>query len=255
MSGSPARGRADHIVITGTAGGIGAALARRFLDDGRRITGIDRHPGPDGLIGHRRFRAVEADTTDETAMASAFDAAWEDSPVGAVIANAAVTDLQHRLAIDLPLDTWRTILRTNVDGAFVTARLAARHMVKQGRGNIVFVTSSLARLSDALPGDAPYCTSKAAIEMLARVMARELAAHGVTVNTLFPSVKIDTGFFAHLAADERADLAPATILNATAAVLVDLPAGGVTGQSLDQERWDRDAGYQAHWLRHGKDTA
>lgn len=244
-----AAAKTDHIIITGTAGGIGAALARHFLGDGRRVTGIDRRPGPDDLVGRPGYRAFEADITDEARMAAAFDAAWGVAPVGAVIANAAVTDTDHRQTVDLPLDTWRRVLRTNVDGAFVTARLAARRMAVQGHGNIVFVTSSLGRLSDALPGDAPYCTSKAAVEMLARVMAGELEATGVTVNTLFPSVKIDTGFFAHLDAGARAALAPATLLNASAGFLVDQPPGGVTGRSLDQERWDRDPDYRASWHR------
>ena len=249
MSGTTAKTKADHIVITGTAGGIGAALARHFLNDDRRVTGIDRRPPPDDLAGRAGFRSFGADITDEARMAAAFDAAWGVTPVGAVIANAAVTDPEHRRVIDLPSDTWCTVLRTNVDGAFVTGRLAAKRMARQGYGNIVFVTSSLGRLSDALAGDAPYCTSKAAVEMLARVMARELAADGVTVNTLFPSVKIDTGFFAHLPDAERHDLAPATILDATAKILVDLPAGGMTGRSLDQERWDRDGDYRAQWQR------
>ncbi len=239
--------RSRHAIITGTAGGIGAALAARFLGVGWRVTGIDIRPSGADLAGAAGFQGVAADITDEAAMGAAMDGAWAAAPVSAVIANAAVTDLRHHNVVDLPLAVWQSVLRVNVDGALITARAAARRMVEQRSGNIVFVTSSLGRLSDALPGDAPYCTAKAAVEMLARVLAKEVASDRVNVNTLFPSVKIDTGFFAHLDASERADLAPPTILNETALFLAAQPPGAITGESLDQQRWDDDEEYRLSW--------
>lgn len=242
-----AGGAAKHIAITGAAGGIGAALVRRFLALGWRVAGIDRAPFADDATAAPGFRALAADVTDEQAMEDAFAAAAADAPLGAVIANAAVTDIDHHEALDLPYATWQRVLRVNVDGAFVTARSAARHMRATGGGNIVFVTSSLAMLDQARAGDAPYCTSKAAVEMLARVLAIELAPHGINVNTLFPSVMIDSGFFAHLAPHERARLAPPSLLDETAAFLAGLPAGAASGRALDQQRWDGDAAYRAAW--------
>ncbi len=244
MTGSHHEAALGHIVITGTAGGIGAALAAHFVTRGWLVTGIDRAPAP-ALEG--AFIGVQADITDEEAMETAFAAAAERGPIRALIANAAVTDLDHHHAVDMPYEVWRNVLRVNVDGAFLTARSAARHMRAGGGGNIVFVTSSLARLSDAQAGDAPYCTSKAAVEMLTRVLAIELAADAINVNTVFPSVIIDTGFFAHWPDAERAKLAPATLLNETAHFLAALPAGAATGGSLDQQRWDDDAAYRAQW--------
>jgi len=230
-----------HVVITGTTGGIGAALAVYFVSCGWTVTGIDRERGPAG------FNTIEADITDEAAMEDAFARAAETAPITAVIANAAVTDLDHHGVIDMPYDTWRRVLRVNVDGAFLTARCAARRMQETGGGNIVFVTSSLARLSDAQAGDAPYCTSKAAVEMLTRVLAIELAPLGINVNTLFPSVMIDTGFFAHWSQQDRARLAPPSLLNETAGYLTTLPPGAATGRSLDQQRWDDDPAYRSGW--------
>lgn len=235
-----------HAVITGTAGGIGAALASDLVDLGWQVTGIDRTPAPAALMQMANYTAVEADITDEAAMEAAFAAAAERGPIRAVIANAAVTDRDHHHVVDMPCDVWRNVLRVNVDGAFLTARCAARRM-REGGGNIIFVTSSLARLADAQAGDAPYCTSKAAVEMLTRVLAIELAPGGINVNTLFPSVMIDTGFFAHWPETERAGLATATLLNETARFLATLPAGAATGRSLDQQRWDEDAAYRARW--------
>ena len=121
------------------------------------------------------------------------------------------------------------------------------------RGNIVFVTSSLAFFREAKSNDAPYCASKSAVEMLMRVLALEVADRGINVNTLFPSVTILTGFFAHLPPEEQAELAPPTILDDDRAVPRRLPPGALTGASLDQQRWDADPAYRAA-LREGKPT-
>lgn len=232
----------DHVLITGTGGGIGLALARAFLSRGWAVTGLDLRPAALEVDGYVH---VTCDITDEAAMERAFDAATARATLQAVIANAAVTDLAHRTVVDQDYATWRKVLDVNVNGAFLTARAAARRMVGAGAGNIVFVTSSLAFLDEAKANDAPYCASKSAVEMLMRVLARELVGTGVNVNTLFPSTRIDTGFFAALSAAERADLDPPTILNETALFLAGLAPGGLTGHSLDQQLWDESAAYRA----------
>lgn len=230
-----------HILITGAARGIGLALARHFIANGWLVSGVDIGGAGMAEPGYSHYRA---DITDEAALGSAFAAAVERGPLDAVIANAALTDLDHSLAVDLDYGTWQRVMRVNVDGAFLTGRLAARAMRGQGRGNIVFVTSSLAFLDQAKASDAPYCASKSAVEMLARVLALELAADRINVNTLFPSVKIDTGFFAHLPDAERSMLARPDLLNETALFLAGLAPGVLTGTSLDQQRWDDDHAYR-----------
>lgn len=231
-----------HIVITGAARGIGKALAERFLAEDWLVTGIDL--GATALADPVYHHAV-ADITDEPAFDAALEAAWNRAPVAAVIGNAALTDLAHRAAIDLPYADWQRILRVNIDGAFLTGRLAGRRMAAQGHGNIVFVTSSLAFLDQAKAEDAPYCTSKSGVEMLARVLALELGPKGVNVNTLFPSVKIDTGFFAHLTEAERAELAPPSILDPAALWLAGRAPFYRGPVSIDQERYDADPAYRA----------
>jgi len=233
-----------QIVITGAAGGIGAALADHFLSRGRAVAGIDIAPFSDRTAAMPDFVGIRSDITDEAALERAFDAIAARGPISTVIANAAVTDLAHSDTLSMLYATWSRVLRINVDGAFLTGRAAARRM---GRGNIVFVTSSLAMLSQAKANDAAYCTSKAAVEMLARVMALELAPMGINVNTLYPSAVIDTGFFAHWSAEQRRVLAPPTILNGAASALADLPPGAVTGRSLDHARWENERAYRCEW--------
>jgi NAD(P)-dependent dehydrogenase (short-subunit alcohol dehydrogenase family) len=235
---------AHSVIISGASSGIGAALARHFLSAGHLVFGIDLVDPVADLAAADGYWHRAADITDEASLDAAFAAAWSSGPVGAVIGSAAVTDIAHRLAIELDYTTWRRILDTNVDGAFLTGRLAARRMIPQGFGNIVFITSSLGRLDEARANDAPYCTSKAAVEMLSKVLAKELAGTGVNVNTLYPLVRIDTGFFAHLPEAERRELARPDILNLSAAFLAGRPPGSLTGESVDQDRFDRDTAYR-----------
>lgn len=230
-----------HLLITGSARGIGRALAEFFCGEGWLVSGIDRDAAGWTMPGYRH---VLAEVTEEPALMAAFAAAAGRAPVDAVIGNAALTDLDHRRAVDLDYAVWQRVLRVNVDGAFLTGRVAARLMAKRGQGNIIFITSSLAFFDQALANDAPYCASKAAVEMFARVLAKEMASHGVNVNTLYPSVKIDTGFFAHLPDAERAELARPDILDAPAAFLAALAPGALTGISLDQRRWDDEPAYR-----------
>jgi 3-oxoacyl-[acyl-carrier protein] reductase len=232
-----------QVVVTGAAGGIGAALAEHFPALGRPVAGLDRRPFPQRLREAPGFLGLPGDLTGEAAVEAAFDAITARAPIAALIANAAVTDLDHHDVLSLPSAIWAEVLRVNVDGAFLTARAAAR---RRAGGDIVFVTSSLA--FEATANDAPSCTSKAAVEMLARVMALALVPRGINVNTLFPRAVIDTGFFARLPEAERRRLRPPTILNASAAFLAGLAAdAAATGRSLDQDAWDRDPAYRAGW--------
>lgn len=233
-----------QIVITGAAGGIGAALCDHFLSLGREVAGIDIRPIPAHRATAAGFMGLSADITDESAIEHAFDSIAARGQIAAVIANAAITDLDHHETVAMPYATWAKVLRVNVDGAFLTGRAAARRMTN---GNIIFITSSLALLSQAKTNDGPYCTSKAAVEMLARVLAKELGDKGINVNTLYPSAIIDTGFFAHWPDEQRKALSPPSLLNATAAFLADLAPGAATGRSLDQDRWDKDDAYRSDW--------
>jgi 3-oxoacyl-[acyl-carrier protein] reductase len=239
------------VVVTGAAGGVGAALTRHLLGRGRAVVGLDLAPFPAPIAQASGFTGFAADIADEAAVEAAFAAAAAQGPIAALVANAAVTDLDHHEVLDLPYAIWARVLRVNLDGAFLTARAAARHMTGgagAAGGNIVFVTSSLARLDEAKPGDAPYCASKAGVEMLARVLALELAPRRINVNTVFPRAILDTGFFAHWPADERRRrLRPPALLNAAVEFLLGLPPGAATGRSLDQELWDRDPAYRAEW--------
>lgn len=228
------------MLVSGAAGGIGRALARHLAACGARVAGLDVAPLPAGVDG----LAVRADITDPDQIARALARIERDlGPVEVLVNNAAVTDLAHHPLVDLPLEQWRRVFEVNVTGTVALTQAVLAGMLERHRGNILTITSSLGQPRGGVPGDAVYSASKAALEATSFVLAQEVAASGVNVNTLYPSVKVDTGFFAHLPASERAALAPATLLDEPAEFLASLPAGSLTGVALSQHHWDHTPGY------------
>lgn len=177
----------QHVLVTGAAGGIGAALARRLLHQGARVTGLDADAT--GLA------ALQADATPErlgvhtvdVSDATAVDAAVADAeatfgPVDRLACVAGV--LQMGRVIDLDDAQWSRTLAINAGGVFHVCRAVARRMVERRRGAIVNVSSNAASTPRA--GMAAYAASKAAVTQLSRCLALELAEYGIRCNVVSP---------------------------------------------------------------------
>jgi NAD(P)-dependent dehydrogenase (short-subunit alcohol dehydrogenase family) len=172
-------------VVTGAATGIGRHLATALAARGVPVTALDADEralrgwaeGTDGV------HPVSCDVSDEPAVTAALAAAQESvGPVALVVTCAAIAD--HVASDEITAEHFRRTLDVNVLGSFLVARAAARLMRHTGGGSIVLVGSQLGRVTQ--PGRAAYSTSKAAVEMLAKVMALDLAPWGVRVNCLAP---------------------------------------------------------------------
>ncbi|OQR61575.1 3-ketoacyl-ACP reductase [Streptomyces maremycinicus] len=175
-------------LVTGASGGIGRAVARRLAADGMAV-GV--HYAGNKAAAEEAVAAVEAaggravavhgDVADEGAMADAFAAVEEAfGGIDVVVHTAGVMTLGPVDAFDL--DAFDRLMRTNVRGAFVVAREAARR-VRDG-GAVVTFSTSVTRL--AFPGYAPYAASKGAVEAMTLVLAREMRGRDVTVNAVAP---------------------------------------------------------------------
>jgi NAD(P)-dependent dehydrogenase (short-subunit alcohol dehydrogenase family) len=138
---------------------------------------------PEGVTG------CEADVTREVDVERLIAyAAHELGEIHILVNNAGVFPVT--LLHELTMREWREVLATNLDGPFLCSKLAAAHMIARGtRGTILNISSTASLL--ARPGAAHYASSKAGLNMLTRVLALELAPHGITVNSLCPGV-IDT---------------------------------------------------------------
>jgi NAD(P)-dependent dehydrogenase (short-subunit alcohol dehydrogenase family) len=178
-------------VVTGADSGIGKAtaaeLARRGFD-----VGITWHAGEQGAYATvaeiesagRRAHMRRLDLTDPEQGPPAI-AELADALGGIdVFVNNAATGHQDPF-LELPLATWRRVLDIDLTGAFLCAQAAARRMVDAGNGGrIVNVTSVHEQIP--LRGSAAYCAAKGGLGLLTKVMAVELAPHGITVNAVAP---------------------------------------------------------------------
>ena len=169
-------------LITGTRKGIGRALVDHYLARGHVVVGCSRLPFPDDPLP-ARYTHVTLDVADETAARQLFALVRrQHGRLDHLVNNAGVASMNHCLLT--PVDAVERVLRTNVVGSFLFAREAAKLMRRQRVGRIVNFSSVAVPLR--LAGEAAYAASKAAVETMTRVLARELAADGITANAVGP---------------------------------------------------------------------
>jgi NAD(P)-dependent dehydrogenase (short-subunit alcohol dehydrogenase family) len=183
------------IIITGASRGIGAATALLAACEGYPVCVNYRanRDAADAVVaaivaGGGRAIAVAANVADEKDVAMMFNLAADNlGPVGALVNNAGVVETQSGFA-GISVPRFRRILETNVVGAFVCAREAARRMSRSGGGaggSIVNVSSVAAR-TGAPHEYVDYAASKGALDSMTAGMARELAPEGIRVNLVRP---------------------------------------------------------------------
>lgn len=172
-------------LITGTSKGIGRHLAEHYLARGHQVIGVSRGESP---LNGANYLHCSADVTDEPAVLKLCERIRREfGGLDHLINNAGIAAMNHMLLT--PVATLRRILDVNVTGSFLFSREAAKIMQRAKRGRIV--NFSTVAVAFDLEGEAAYVASKAAVEALTRVMARELAAYGITVNAVGP-VPVDT---------------------------------------------------------------
>jgi NAD(P)-dependent dehydrogenase (short-subunit alcohol dehydrogenase family) len=180
-------------VVTGAASGLGLAMAEVMAEGGARVTLADLDA--DGLERAAsqlpESRTFALDVSDPDAVARLFDEVVEEQGgVDVAFANAGIS-LEPGVVDELgglenlDVETWRKVLGVNLDGVVFTMREAARHMKKQGSGRIVVTASTAGFGTDPMVGYS-YSATKAAVIILVRQAALELAKHGVHVNAIAP---------------------------------------------------------------------
>jgi 3-oxoacyl-[acyl-carrier protein] reductase len=183
---APANGRVA--VVTGGSRGIGRAVSERLARDGLAVVvnyagnaaAAEETTAAIAAAGGRAI-SVQADVADEHAVAALFDRAEQEFGGVDVVVNSA-----GRLALspvaDLDLAVLDALHRTNIRGSFVVARQVARR-VRAGGSFVAFSTSVV---GTQFPAYGPYVASKAAVESITMILARELRGRDITVNTVAP---------------------------------------------------------------------
>jgi 2-hydroxycyclohexanecarboxyl-CoA dehydrogenase len=177
-------------VVTGAARGIGRAVAAGFLAEGCRVALWDAAPAVEIVAAElgTSTLGIRVDVTDAAAVADALarsEAAF--GPVDHLAHAAAVGSGKFGMPFtNLTPADWPRVLAVNVLGTVTVAHAVAPGMVARRRGTVVFVASVAGQIGS--PTDPPYSASKAAGINFAQCAARDLAPHGVRVNTVCPGM-------------------------------------------------------------------
>lgn len=184
-------------LVSGAAHGIGAGIARAFAAAGAAVVAADIDgPGASTLADElqgagARSVAVPVDVADPEQVGMLVErtlAAF--AHVDILVNNAGVkTNSPGSSAevLEMPLTLWQRTLAVNLTGPFLVTQAVARAMIRRGQGGkVINITSGAAR--SARRSAAHYCSSKAGLSMLTRVLAIELAPHRINVNAVAPGL-------------------------------------------------------------------
>jgi NAD(P)-dependent dehydrogenase (short-subunit alcohol dehydrogenase family) len=189
-----------NALITGGASGIGRATAIRFAEEGANVFVADRHLAAAEETAQmvrklgRNAVAHQVDTSDEAQVDAMVERMVKE--LGGVDIVVAAAGLAHARygeegapafgpLSEKPFEHWKKVLSVNLDGVFLTDRAVARAMIKAAKGGrIINISSGAAKLPT--PGVGEYAVSKAGVWMLTKVLAVELAPHGITANAIGP---------------------------------------------------------------------
>jgi 3-oxoacyl-[acyl-carrier protein] reductase len=168
-------------LVTGASRGIGRAIALELGRAGAEVV-VAYRSGADeaeAVAAEAGGRAVQADVSDPDEAKRLVDEAGD---LAILVNNAGLT--RDGLIARMPDDDWRTVIETNLSGAFYTCRAAARGMMRRRAGAIVNVSSVVGLHGN--PGQTNYAASKAGIIGFTKALARELGGRGVRANVVAP---------------------------------------------------------------------
>ena len=175
-----------HAIVTGGGTGIGLAIARALADTGADVTITGRRAEvlQTAAADHPRLHPAVMDVTDadqvEQVMA---DSIAQHGPIAICVANAGIAEGRSLQKTDP--EFWRSIMATNLDGAYLTIRAALNSMATLDWGRVIAVSSVAG--TKGLRGAAAYSASKHGVIGLIRALAQDFARKPITCNALCPA--------------------------------------------------------------------
>ncbi|WP_030661813.1 SDR family NAD(P)-dependent oxidoreductase [Streptomyces cellulosae] len=180
------------VVITGAAGGVGAALTHRFLSNGDTVIATDVNATAleelgDGAALDAKLIAAAADISTEADCARLTDVAREQAGRVDVLVNCAGW-LPAIPFEQLAPEKWRRVIDINLTGSYLTSRAFLPLMKERGWGRIINFGSG--SVFDGTPSHAHYVAAKAGVVGFSRSLAREVGDYGITVNVIAPGLTV-----------------------------------------------------------------
>jgi meso-butanediol dehydrogenase/(S,S)-butanediol dehydrogenase/diacetyl reductase len=195
------------VVVTGGAGGIGAAACRAIAAEGGRVVVADLDGEHARAVADTidadggEATAVAVDVTDRASVVAMIEAAVETfGELNVIFNNAGMNRPRGFMEVDE--ENFDEIVRVNAWGVIVCTQEAAKQMIAQGRGGKIVNTGSIAS-RQGFWDFVPYCVSKFGVLAVTQAAARGLVEHGITVNAFAPGV-VDTPMWIGLNEDIRA---------------------------------------------------
>jgi NAD(P)-dependent dehydrogenase (short-subunit alcohol dehydrogenase family) len=174
-------------VITGGAGGIGLATARRLTAEGAKVVLADIDP----VTGEEAARSVggvfvATDVTDDAQVSDLFSVAHDTfGAVDVAFNNAGISPPDDDSILTTGLDAWRRVQDVNLTSVYLCCKHALPYMQRQGRGSIVN-TASFVAVMGAATSQISYTASKGGVLAMSRELAVQFAREGIRVNALCP---------------------------------------------------------------------
>jgi len=181
-------------LVTGATHGLGMAMAKGLGAAGARlvVNGNSSQKKIDNAVAIYKDAGVDAagyrfDVTDENEVDAAIAEIESDiGPIDILVNNAGI--IRRAPLLDMPLDEWELVVKTDLTSAFVVSRPVVSRMVSRGRGKVINICSMMSELGRDSVG--AYAAAKGGLKMLTRSMATEWARHNIQVNGIGP------GYFA-----------------------------------------------------------
>lgn len=183
-----------NAIIFGGAGGLGVLIAKTYAEAGANVAiasrseeklkaAVEKLKAETG----KEFKYYACDATDEAAVeATAKKANAEMGPITILVNSQGIN--KKVPVFDFPVDEFNNVMNANVTSILITAKHFAPYMKEAGYGKIVNVSSVRGKIATKGAGNAAYCSSKGAEDMLTKVLAAELGPYGITVNAFGPNI-------------------------------------------------------------------
>jgi NAD(P)-dependent dehydrogenase (short-subunit alcohol dehydrogenase family) len=182
-------------VITGAAGGIGAASAEAFAREGGRVVGVDLASGAPGEL------ALQVDVTDEEAVRSMYERVRAElGRVDVLFNNAGISPTDDASVLDTSFEAWQRVQDVNLKSVFLCCKHGIPHLLAGGGGSVINTASFVATMG-AATSQISYSASKGGVLAMSRELGVEFARRGVRVNALCPG-PVDTPLLRELFAKD-----------------------------------------------------